>query len=226
MHQEWHRLLFLHWKIPPTLLRPLLPAGLELDLHDGAAWVGITPFTMSGIRPSFVPPVPVLSESHELNVRTYVHRDGVPGVWFLSLEASNPLAVWGARLGFHLPYYQARMGMEEEGGTVRFRSRRSHPGAPAAEFHGEWSLGERLPEAEPGTLDYFLIERYCLYAAHGERLSRARIHHEPWPLRRASVARISSTMLESHGLPTPSDAPLVHAQAAPLHVEIWAPTEA
>jgi uncharacterized protein len=226
MHQEWEKLLFLHWRFPPALLRPLVPSGLELDLHEGEAWVGVTPFTMSGIRPVFVPPIPVLSDSHELNVRTYVHRNGVPGVWFLSLDASNPLAVWGARFGFHLPYFRARMRLAQAGDTVEFSSRRSDPAGPEAEFEGAWELGKRLPDAAPGSLEFFLIERYCLYAADGDRISRARIHHEPWSLRRASITRLSSTMLESHGLPTPPEPPLVHAQAAPLDVEIWAPARA
>ncbi|MBW3628042.1 MAG: DUF2071 domain-containing protein [Gemmatimonadetes bacterium] len=226
MHQNWARLLFLHWEFPATLIRPLVPSALELDLYDGRAWVGVTPFALTGIRPNFAPPIPVLSDSLELNVRTYVHKDGVPGVWFLSLDASNPLAVWGARLGFHLPYYQARMDMEGEGSTIRFHSERTHPGADAASFAAAWSLGEPIAEAQPGTLDFFLIERYCLYAAQGGAISRARIHHEPWPLRRASIGSLSSTMLESHGLPAIRAVPLAHAQAAPLHVEIWAPEAA
>ena len=224
MHQTWHELLFLHWPVAPDLLRALVPPGLELDLHEGVAWIGVTPFTITGIRPVFLPPIPPRSDSHELNVRTYVHKEGVPGVWFLSLDASNPLAVSGARLGFHLPYFRASMRLEEEGGTVRFSSRRTDAGAPPAHLEAAWTRRDRSPDAEPASLAFFLIERYCLYSAHGERISRARIHHSPWPLSRAEVTRLSSTMLESHGLPTPTAAPLIHAQAAPLHVEIWRPT--
>src|SRR5215208_5984323 len=106
MHQTWDKLLFLHWPLPPESLRALIPTRLVLDTFEGNAWVALTPFTMWGIRPTLLPPVPWLSASHELNVRTYVHLDGVPGVWFFSLDASNLLAVLGARLGFHLPYFQ------------------------------------------------------------------------------------------------------------------------
>src|SRR5215211_3970667 len=157
MMQTWGKLLFLHWRVPAGLLRPLVPAGLEIDLFDGSAWVGMTPFTMWGIRPPLLPALPLVSRSHELNVRTYVHRDGIPGVWFLSLDASNALAVLGARLAFHLPYFHARMRLDEAGSAIRFSSRRAHPRAPRAALEAEWSRGEPLGEARPDTLDFFLV---------------------------------------------------------------------
>ena len=223
MYQTWGDLLFLHWPFAPEALRRLVPPSLEIDTFEGRAWVGVTPFTMWGIRPAGVPAVPLLSRSHELNVRTYVHHEGVPGVWFLSLEASNPLAVLGARLGFHLPYFQARMRLIRDGARVRYRSHRVHPGAPPATFEGMWTAGAPLPDAQPGTLDFFLIERYCLYSVIAGRLSRCRIHHRPWPLRAARVDSLSSTMLEAHRLFVPSGIPLVHAQAEPFEVGIWRP---
>lgn len=223
MYQSWGKLLFLHWPFPPAALRRLVPAGLEIDTFDGQAWVGVTPFTMWGIRLPGLPALPVVSRSHELNVRTYVHHDGVPGVWFLSLEASNPLAVIGARAGFGLPYFRARMRLAEEGGRVRYSSRRAHPGAPVADFRATWSLGDSLPTAQPETLDFFLIERYCLYSVTAGRLSRCRIHHRPWPLRSARVEALSSSMLEAHGLQTPAGTPLVHAQADAFEVAIFRP---
>ena len=221
MYQSWDTLLFLHWPISAELLRPLIPERLRIDTFDGTAWIGLTPFTMWGIRPVFLPAVPGFSTSHELNVRTYVYLDGVPGVWFLSLEASNALAVIGARLAFHLPYFRAHMQLKAEGQTVHFTSHRTHRGAPPADFAAVWTAGEPLPHAPPDSLEFFLIERYCLYAAWGDRLYRARIFHAPWPLRHATLVSFASTMLASHGLPTPSGAPLLHHQAAPLHVEIW-----
>lgn len=221
MYQHWGKLLFLHWRVPEALLRPLVPERLALDAFEGSAWVGVTPFTMWGVRPSFLPAIPFLSDSHELNVRTYVHLDGAPGVWFLSLDANNPLAVLGARVGFHLPYFRARMSLKEEGDAIRFASRRDHQGAPSARFEAAWTRGEPLPPAQQGSLDFFLIERYALYAENGGRLYRSRIHHHPWPLRRATLSALSSTMLESHGLPTPEEEPLLHAQGDPLRVGVW-----
>lgn len=222
MHQVWDKLLFLHWQVSAAALRPRIPDRLTIDTFEDGAWVGIIPFTMHGIRPVYLPALPLASRSREINVRTYVHLEGVPGVWFFSLDADNPLAVLGARAGFALPYYQARMMLQEQGGTIRFTSRRVLAG-PRATFEAEWEGGERLPDALPGTLEFFLIERYCLYAIRGRRLYRARIYHSPWPLRQARLLSLSSSMLQAQGLHAPEEEPLVHQQADPLHVEIWSP---
>lgn len=221
MHQHWGSLLFMHWPVPAEGLRPLIPEPLAVDTHDGLAWVGITPFTMWGVRPALVPPLPSLSESHELNVRTYVRLDGVPGVWFFSLDANNAAAVLGARVAFHLPYFRARMSLERRDRTVYFASRRASRRAAPAEFEAVWRVGERLDEARPGSLDFFLIERYCLYSARGGRLYRVRIFHRPWPLHAARLLSFRSTMLETQGLPSPAGEPLLHQQGEPLKVSVW-----
>lgn len=223
MHQTWGKLLFLHWPIAPAAVRGLVPADLEIDTFEGEAWIGLTPFTAWDARPPYLPAVPLLSRWHELNLRTYVHHRGVPGVWFLALDAANPLAVVGARVGFQLPYFRARMRLQEEGERIRYTSRRLHPGAPSARFDASWIREAHLPPAEPGSREFFLIERYCLYSEYGGRLTRVRIHHRPWPLRAARLEALASTMLEAHGLATPPGPPLLHAQGAPLEVEIFRP---
>ena len=226
MHQKWDKLLFLHWPISPREIRPLVPSPLDLDLHGGQAWIGVIPFTIRDIRPLMLPAIPVLSESHEINVRTYVQVNGVPGVWFFSLDASNSLAVLAARLGFHLPYFEADMSLEENAGSVAFTSRRTDRRAPPAQFAAKWEVKDALAEPDPESLDFFLTERYCLYAKNGETLLRARIHHEPWPLANAEVASFTSSMIESHGLATPNLGPRVHALRRELAVDIWAPENA
>src|SRR5947209_17347702 len=125
MHQFWGKLLFMHWAVPTELLRPLVPRELSLDTFDNQAWLGIVPFTMWGVRGSFMPSVPGTSAFHELNVRTYVHYRGVPGVWFFSLDAANSLAVWGARNFYHLPYFNADMTLQQTGPTITYWSRRT-----------------------------------------------------------------------------------------------------
>jgi len=222
MHMKWGSLLFLHWRCPPQALRGRIPRGLELDLYDGSAWLGVTPFAMWRIRPTFLPPVPVLSASHELNVRTYVRRESVPGVWFFSLDASNGLAVSAARLMYRLPYYRARMTLQAVGPEIRFSSRRD--GAdPPVELRAVWRRGDPFAPAEPGSLDFFLVERYTLYASHGDRLLRARIHHEPWPLSVAHLESLQSSMFSAQGLPEPGGEPIAHAQRRPLDVRVWRP---
>ena len=220
MRQHWGKLLFMHWPLPADLIRPLIPGRLTVDTFDGSAWIGVVPFTMWGVRPTFAPPVPGLSAFHELNVRTYVHLDGVPGVWFFSLDAESAVAVWGARAFFHLPYFTARMGLKQQERTVLYSSRRTHEGAAPAEFDATWIIKDHLPASEPGSLPFFLTERYCLYAAQGERLYRCRIFHPTWPLQEAQLSSLTSTMIESHGLPTPGGDPLLHYAEA-LRVDIW-----
>lgn len=220
MRQWWGKLLFMHWAVEPELLRPLLPPALNLDIFDGRAYLGVVPFTMWGVRQSLLPAVPGLSAFHELNVRTYVHFDGVPGVWFFSLDAENALAVWGARKFFMLPYYNARMSLRQEGTTIRYSSLRTHRDSPPAEFDAAWTVGDTLEPSRPDSLEFFLTERYCLYAARRDELFRCRIFHDPWPLRRAALTSHHSTMIEALDLPTPAGAPLLHYAEA-LKVDIW-----
>jgi uncharacterized protein YqjF (DUF2071 family) len=226
MHQDWGKLLFMHWRIREESLRPLIPERLKIDTFDGSAWIAITPFTMWDIRalPPYLPPVPGLSSMHELNVRTYVHLDGVPGVWFFSLDANSSVAVVTARTFFHLPYFNAEMELEESGKTIVYSSHRTERDASAAEFDATWKIGETIPYSHPGSLEFFLTERYCLYAAHKQKLYRCRIYHQPWPLQKAELSALDSTMIESHGLPTPEDAPLLH-YAEEVNVDIWPITE-
>jgi uncharacterized protein YqjF (DUF2071 family) len=221
MRQHWGKLLFMHWPVPVELLRPLIPDRLTIDTFEGSAWIGVVPFTMWGIRPSFAPPVPGLSAFHELNVRTYVHLDGVPGVWFFSLDAESAAAVWAARTFFHLPYFKARMSLKQRGRTILYSSHRTTRRGAPAEFEATWEIKDALRrESEPGSLPFFLTERYCLYAAHRESLFRCRVFHPPWSLQGASLLSYRSAMIEALGLPTPKGDPLLHYAEA-LQVDIW-----
>jgi uncharacterized protein YqjF (DUF2071 family) len=221
MRQFWGKLLFMHWPIEAELLRPLIPKRLTIDTYEGKAWIGVVPFTMWGVRPTFTPPFPGLSAFHELNVRTYVHYDGVPGVWFFSLDANNAPAVWAARNFLALPYFNARITLEQQAETIRYSSTRTHKDAPSAGLETTWKIGESLEASAPGSLAFFLTERYCLYAARNDKkLYRLRIFHPVWPLRRASLSSFDSTMVEALTLPTPAGEPLLH-YAEKLKVDIW-----
>lgn len=223
LRQEWSELLFMHWAVPAELLQPYLPPRLKIDTHDGSAWLAIVPFKMSKVRTRLTPPVRGTSEFLELNVRTYVHLDGVPGVWFFSLDATSPLAVWVARTFFHLPYLRAKMRMESPSPELRqFKAVRTHVGASMANFRATWKIGPPLPPSEPGSLAFFLTERYCLYTSNKDqtKLYRGRVAHTPWPLHSAQVLHMKSTLIEGHGLPTPVGSPVVHAGGA-VSVELW-----
>lgn len=220
MHQNWGKLLFMHWPLEPSKLRPLIPAGLEIDTFDGQAWIAIVPFTMWDIRafPPYVPTVPGLNAMHELNVRTYVQLDGTRGVWFFSLDCNNAAAVFGARTFYYLPYYIAELTLNQCDNKIDYTSNRSED--PRATFHANWNIGRTLPTSEPDSLEFFLTERYCLFSEHKGHLYQSRIHHPPWQLQTATLDAHSSTMIEVLGIPKTTGQPLLH-YAEELSVEIW-----
>ncbi len=219
MYQSWGKLLFMHWQMPIKALRRLIPKPLVIDTFEGKAWIGLTPFTVWNARPIFMPPLPCVSDFHEINVRTYVHLDGVPGVWFFSLDANSLVAVLAARAFFRLPYYRARISLEQQGRTIIYTAARKGTASPA-EFNATWTIGADLPRAEPGSLEFFLTERYCLYTSDGDKLYRCRIHHKPWPLQEANLRKYKSSMIEADGLPTPGGEPLLRC-GGPVNVEVW-----
>jgi uncharacterized protein len=220
MHQNWGKLLFMHWRINEELLRPLVPPELQIDTFGERAWIGITPFTMWDIRafPPYLPAVPGLSSMHELNVRTYVHLNGVPGVWFFSLDADSVPAVLAARTFFHLPYYEAEIELDQNGDTIDYDLTRDDE--PSAEFHASWTIGDKLPQSQPGSKEFFLTERYCLFTENDGELYRARIYHEPWRLQKADLTEFSSDILPVQGITQPEGEPIVH-YAEEVSVDIW-----
>jgi uncharacterized protein YqjF (DUF2071 family) len=244
MRQHWGKLLFMHWPLDVETLRPFVPGQLSIDTFDGKAWIGVVPFTMWGIRASFLPPLPGASAFHELNVRTYVHYQGVPGVWFFSLDAANSLAVWGARTFYHLPYFNAEMKLDQQEKTIRYSSVRTDrityaeffsaesahfskdfqsankPDSPRGELEMNWEIGASLAQAQVGSIEFFLTERYCLYALHEGGIYRSRIFHEPWPLQTAAIGSCRSNMIESLGISRPGGPPLLHYAEA-IAVDIW-----
>jgi uncharacterized protein YqjF (DUF2071 family) len=174
---------------------------------------------MWDIRPRFLPAVPYLSQAHELNVRTYVHYQGFPGVWFLSLDISQWPGELAGRHLFHLPYYKADIQLEQEHKTIRYDLTRTQDPKPA-DFNASWTIGDQLPVSLPDSLESFLTDRYCLYAIDDNKLYRARIWHNPWPLQQAKLNNYSSSMIEVLGLPTPTGDPLLH-YAESIDMKLW-----
>ena len=213
MYQKWRSLLFLHWSFPPETVRKFLPEGLELDTFEGKAYVGLVPFFMTGVRPAYLPAIPWLSQFPETNVRTYVHRAGRdPGVWFMSLDAANPIAVIIARTLFHLPYHRARMSVENDpkSGRIHYRSTRFWPQPVPASTRITAKPTGPARTAATGTLEDFLIERYLLYTTHRNRLYRGQVHHVAYPVQTAEIDGLNETMLAANGLLQPGSPPLIH----------------
>jgi len=225
-YQNWHSLAFLHWRIPPDRLATLLPAGLSVDTYDDSAWVGLVPFHMSGVRPWWCPAIPGVSAFHETNVRTYVHVDGVPGVWFFSLDAASRLAVWVARARWRLPYHHSRMRVERvrDDGEDRmiYSSLRTGRGSQTPGAVGPGLLGAGLDleirlddapgltgldaegHAVPGTLEHFLIERYVLFthdpSGRSSTLHSGQVHHTPYRLQSSRVEECRESLIQAAGI--------------------------
>ncbi len=222
MTQSWHDLLFAHWPVDARMLGEKVPPGLQLDLYDGQAWIGVIPFRMTNVAPRGVPPIPFVSAFPELNVRTYVTLDARPGIYFFSLDAGSPVAVMAARLLFGLPYYSATMTVESAGGEIRYRSARHARTPGPAGFAATYRPVGPVRRPVPGTLEHFLTERYCLYTVDGSfHARRLQIHHPPWPLQEAEATITVNTMAEAARLPLPSTAPLLHV-ATRQDVVAWA----
>jgi uncharacterized protein YqjF (DUF2071 family) len=211
MRQRWENLLFLHWTVDRETIQRTLPPDLYADTFAGTGWLGIVPFAMRDVRPAGLPAVGRLSNFLELNVRTYVHdANGVPGVWFYSLDCNQPLAVWVARTFFHLPYQHAAMEAEF-GDAITYRTKRK---GSAEESAFAWTPRGPTRTAAPASLEFFLLERYFLYAAKGSRLFRGQVAHTPYEYQDAGVSALSSLPAAQAGFTGLSATPQ-HACHAP-----------
>ena len=210
MTQTWSDLLFAHWRVDATALRSVVPDALPIDEFDGSAWIGVTPFKVSGFRLHHLPPIPLISSFPEVNVRTYATIDGRPGIFFLSLDTSSRFAVESARRIYRLPYFQARQRMRRRGEEVAFGSDRIQRDGPPAELIVRYRAAGAAFEPAPGTLEHFLTERYCLYTLDDAgHVLRGDIAHDPWRIRPARAELPVNTMARPVGLEL-EEAPLLH----------------
>jgi uncharacterized protein len=227
MYQNWHHLLFLHWEVPAAELQALIPAGLTVDLFEGKAYIGLVPFTMTGVRPVLLPPLPGVSSFHEINVRTYVHHKGAnPGVWFFSLDASSRLAVEAARGAYKLSYFHSDIEFSASKERLPMVSIESHRdderGKMPAHAHIRYKPEEGpTVHASPGTFEHFLMERYILYSADSNaQLYRARVHHQPYPIQKAQIFELDETMVWAAGVRRPDSIPYRH-YASEVNVKVY-----
>lgn len=218
--QKWRKLLFIHWPVPVDALRPLLPERLSIDTYDEVAYVGIVPFEMHDVAPSWLPNA-LAFNFLETNLRTYVHLDGEgPGVWFFSLEAASRLAVQAARTGWGLPYHYAHMELKEDGHEFVYESIRH--AAPSPRLMVRYRVGDFLGPSEPGTLQHWLLERYLLYSVKDDQLQLGQVYHTPYPAHAATVSEAEDELCVAAGLPQPQGLPPLAHYAPGVDVEVFA----
>ncbi|GAA3758630.1 DUF2071 domain-containing protein [Terriglobus aquaticus] len=221
LRQRWSRLLFAHWPVPAEAVQQRLPRGLRVDTFDGWAWLGVVPFLMDQVRFRTIGEhalgVPTARAFPELNLRTYVLApDGRAGVYFFSLDAGSLLAVTGARVAFGLPYFWARMRMQQQGSTTHYTSRRllSRPAEFAASYR---SLGTESPQDD---LRRFLTGRYAFFNRYLGRVWAGEIHHLPWQLENAEAEFQHNGLPGAFGFTLPDRPPVLH-YAAEVHMQAW-----
>lgn len=225
MRQQWSGLAFFHWRVDAAAIAARLPDGLHVDKFDGSAWLGLVPFFMRRVRPLMLPPVPWLSWFLELNVRTYVYdTEGRAGVWFFSLDCNQPVAVEVARRFFHLPYEHAAMRATRDlDGSINYTCRRNGEAEVARCCYPD-ARGMHAKPAVPGTLEWFLAERYLLFSADKRgRIFTGRVHHAPYRVAPLDPAEFRGTPLPIawDGFDPPADPPASALAAEPVDVRIF-----
>lgn len=221
--QSWCDLLFAHWPVSKKILLPHVPEKLCIQEFDGTSWIAVVPFRMEGVMRRPFPDLPYISAFPELNVRVYVEYQGKPGVYFFSLDATNPFAVWAARKFFHLPYYRAKINIANESQNFQYNSRRIDRRGTPAELDVKYRPISNVYHAKKGTLEHFLTERYCLYADLPDgTLTRTEVHHIPWPLQKAEAEVKKNTMTDSFGIHFKEQPALLHF-AQNIDVAVWSP---
>ncbi len=180
-YQEWNNAVFLHWQVDIEALRSLVPSDLEIDLFDGKPWVSLVAFTMERIRPRYLPPFALISDFDEINVRTYVKKDGKAGVHFLSIEAGNWISCKVARTLSELPYRKSRM--KRQGNSYASENEMLKD-----RLYIEYEIGRELKEKT--LLDKWLTERYALLQDAKTSINAFEIHHLEWPTYELDIKEI------------------------------------
>lgn len=195
LSQVWEDLLFMHYPMDPNVLRDYVPRELELDVFQNKAWITIIPFRVTKMKGRGIPSLPLLKEYLEINVRTYVKYKGIPGIYFFSLDANHPLFVIGIKTAIGLPFKHAHIVFNQMENSFRFKHHRQSDKHATEKIELTYKPGEVLFETLPGTLDYWLLERYCMYSYLGKYLIRGDIHHDKWKVSKATATTSINTML-------------------------------
>ena len=221
--QRWEDVLFLHWPVSPDVLTPHIPQNLQLDLYEGTAWIGIVFFQVKGMRLRSMPALPWLSSYLQLNVRTYVTCNGLPGVYFFSLNVDSKFACLMAKTVYSLPFRRANMKMDKQGDYINMVSVRKKGQFPE-ELSCSYTPVSSVFQAQINTFDHWLLERYCLWNIKNNHLYRTDIHHTKWNFQKVEVMIRSNSMVGFEHRICFQDHPVVH-YAAMKQALFWLPVK-
>jgi uncharacterized protein YqjF (DUF2071 family) len=201
--QQWRSVAFVHWRVDPELVAPLLPRGTSPDCLDGATYVGLVAFRMHQAGLGVGLPLPWLGTFPETNVRLYSRDDhGHHGVVFASLEATRLATVLAARWLYRVPYTWSRMRVRQRGTHWRYRAARRWP-EPRATSDLAVRVGQPV---EPTATEVFLTARWGLHSRIANRTVFTPNEHGPWPLREATLVHLTDGLVSAAGIevgPTP-----------------------
>jgi uncharacterized protein YqjF (DUF2071 family) len=231
---DWKDVVFLHFEVRSEILRPLVPAPLELELHQGSACVSLVALTMRRFRPfrsgslggwMFKP----LGQQSFLNVRTYVRWGEEPGALFLWGWLSKPFGVGLplGRIGLPCGFCEPNYDHDYKAGRVRGLVKNGASGAlgttrPTARFEYRAAIdpGVEFTRCGPGSLAEFAMERYAGFYCRRARPKIFRAWHEPWLAAPIDVT-IKEDSLLSQRLPWFKEARLAGANFAPGFEGVW-----
>jgi uncharacterized protein YqjF (DUF2071 family) len=180
----------LNYEVDPEVLRPLVPAGVELDLWEGRTLVSVVGFLFLETRLLAIP-VPFHRDFEEVNLRFYVRRreggEWRRGVTFVREIVPRAAIAMTARLFYNEPYLALPMRHTASGGKYEY----------AWQHQGQWGVLRAATAGEPapirsGTEEEFIFEHYWGYTAQRDGGTiEYHVEHPRW-----QVLPVTSSSLE------------------------------
>ena len=178
--QEWKNVVFLHYKVEKKALQRHVTKSLELDHYKNNYWVTIIAFDVKHIRPQQWLAVPLNSDFHVINIRTYVRCNGKSGIYFLSLKGQKALSCFMAGLISGVQYHPAKIRRTNRSFVAKDRTCR---------FSVEYKMGPE--QQEHNALDRWLLDRYTLFTNKNNKIYRSDIQHEAWHTKQLNLKKIN-----------------------------------
>lgn len=196
---KWHDLVMANYEADPAVLAGRVPAGTEIDLHEGRCYVSLVGFMFLDTRVLGVP-VPFHVNFEEVNLRFYVRREAAGGevrrgVVFVKEIVPRAAIAWVARSLYGEPYEAWTMAHTKTIDEVSYSwsngARRNRIAA---------AVGENLGVPAAGSHGEFIIEHYWGYTKRGPaRTDEYKVEHPKWELFSVDSAVIDVDFAATYG---------------------------